>query len=115
VVDGAVMTRDESLALGQERRLAIARLRREIRAGRVTLAEVLADPPETLLRWPLIDVVRLVFSGGRGSTTIEMLGRDALGDGVNLMLPLGRSSEATRAWLVDHVDWGRWSDLRRIG
>jgi len=100
--------RPPSLEAANVRRQQTAVVRRALRLDRGELARVLADPPECLHRLTLIDVVMLCLASRRTQPrAIALLGRMALRDGVNLLLPVGRASPATRQWLADRVSWTR--------
>src|SRR4051812_4057006 len=96
--------RAAALAAANDKRLRIAALRRRIISERGALQDVLRDPPDELADWPLIDVVRLSY-GKRTTVSMQQLGRLALRDGVNLMMPLGRASLRSREWLAGHASW----------
>lgn len=96
--------RDRALALANGRRLEIRQLREQVSAGEVTLAELMQDPPAAIEHWACIDVVRLKWTR-RTNTSLEKLGRLAVRDGINLLLPMSRASKETRAWIAAHVTW----------
>ncbi len=86
-----------------------AAVRAALRSGTLTLQDAMTSPPPELLRDPLIDVLR----HGRGCCRrspawMEKLGREAVRDGVNLMVPLGRASARSRAWVAEHGSH-RWT------
>lgn len=85
-------------------RTELAGIYRDLRAGITTLDIVLADPPDALKRQLLIDVIRrgTRSSSGRRGTSITLIGRQALKDGVNLMLPVDKASARTRAWVAEY-------------
>lgn len=99
-------TEQRTLALGRanDKRARMSALKQRLRTERGALAGVLLDPPDELAHMPVIDVVRLAW-GLRASRSLERLGRLALRDGVNLMMPLGHSSARTRSWLAEHASW----------
>jgi hypothetical protein len=100
-----VLQRDAALKRANDRRMGIARLREQIRRGEVTLAEILADPPDLIENWTCADVVRLQWSRRASTPAMERLGRLAVRDRVNLFMPMGRTSLATRAWVARHASW----------
>lgn len=57
--------RREALAIANEVRFARARLKRDIAAGRVLVADVLADPPALVASMPSIELLRAVPHVGR--------------------------------------------------
>lgn len=79
-------------------------VRRQLRSGELPLGEAMASPPEPLLDAALIDVIRWSRSNrSHGSRrSLEVIGRAALRDNVNLMMPLGRASERSRTWVAEH-------------
>src|SRR4051794_4625827 len=93
-----------ALQTATERRVRIAELRRELTRDRTALRRVLADPPAELQNMAMVDVVRLAW-GKRSSPSLARLGRLALRDGVNLMMPLGEASVYTRAWMARNATW----------
>jgi hypothetical protein len=86
------------------KRLRMAALRRYLRTETGALEDILRDPPAEFEDWPLIDVVRLGYNK-RGSVACERLGRLAVRDGVNLLVPLGRASLRSREWIIKHARW----------
>lgn len=88
----------DSRRLANERRVAVAELRRHVLAGRVSLAVLLRDPPDLLAQVALIDVMAFAVTAPRAGVWRERVGRDALRDGVNLLVPLGRAGGASREW-----------------
>lgn len=96
-----------ALAVGNERRRVQVRVRRGLRDRTLSLTGVLLDPPAELSDVLVLDVVRWArsASGQRGAAGMHRLGRLALRDGVNLLVPVGRASVATRAWAAQHGGW----------
>ena len=97
----------KALNMANDKRARITELRHRIASNRAALDEVLLDPPEALERMAIADVVRLAYSQ-RSGAAMERLGRLALRDGVNLMMPLGRASLRSREWVAEHAAW-RWA------
>lgn len=95
------------LAAAQSMRLRIAAIRRRALDREITLAEIMADPPSELAHWACVDVIRLTRVQGlkRSTAGLERLGRLAIRDGINLLMPLGRSSATTREWIAEHAGW----------
>jgi hypothetical protein len=93
-----------ALQTATERRVRLAELRRELTRDRTALRRVLADPPPELANMAMVDVVRLAW-GRRSSPSLARLGRLAVRDGVNLMMPLGEASVHTRAWMARNAIW----------
>lgn len=86
--------------LANQKRSDLRELKRHIRAGRVSMESVFTDRPECACHLPLIDVMGLarVSRGAKGHAWRERVGSLAVRDGVNLMVPLGRSSVRSREW-----------------
>lgn len=98
----ATEQRDSARQMANDKRRRLAILKRGLRNGTITLSEVMMDPPEDLLRYPLVDIVR--FSGRQGhplGRSVTTLGRLALRDRVNLMVALGDASARSRAWVAE--------------
>lgn len=93
-----------ALAKGQERRLAIAHLREQIRKQQITLEELMLDPPEVLSNYAMADVLRFprVTSRYLTSPALTTLGKEAIRDGVNLMVAFGDASARTKGWVVEN-------------
>lgn len=106
--------RRAALELANEKRLRIADLRRRIRTEHGALEDVLLNPPEELAGIPIIDIVRYAYDN-RPAKTAERLGRLAIRDGVNLLMPLGRASARTREWTAEHTVWHRSAAWSRLG
>ena len=90
-----------------ERRAELKALREAMIMGEVTLADVLlGDQVHPLVvETPLIDVVLMgrAASRRRNAPGMEAFGREAVLEGVNLLLRAGRANEATRRWVVEHA------------
>lgn len=100
-----IVQRDKALRMANGRRMQLVELRRDMRAGRVTLAEIMVDPPDLLEHVACIDVVRMNYSRVKATPWMERLGRLAVADGINLMMPLGRASARTREWIAENAAW----------
>jgi hypothetical protein len=96
-----------ALELANEKRIRQAELRRRLASERGALRDVLLNPPEEFEHVAIIDVVRLAYSKGRACKSMERLGRLAVRDHVNLLMPLGSASARTREWTAEHAEW-RW-------
>lgn len=94
-----------ALEAANAKRARMTAIRRQAREGRHGLEALLLDPPPEIARLPMIDVVRMSRSGSASRTAMERLGRMALRDDVNLMMPIGRASVRTRRWVVEHALW----------
>lgn len=93
-----------ALTEANAKRDRIAALRRDIRACRIPLDTILRDRPEELAHWPIIDVIRLGYSK-RSVTAVTELGRRAVRDNVNLLIPLGDASQRTLSWVAANARW----------
>lgn len=80
-----------------------AKVRRDLVTGAVSLADVLADPPAVILDLTILEVLKML-RGGHSERRIwqHRLGQQALRDQVNVLVQVGRSSQATREWAVAH-------------
>lgn len=101
-------------AMGGAVMRARAKVRADLRAGHVTWEQLLRDPPAVVSDMLLIDILRLPRqTGQRKVVALTKLGRKALDDQINLMLPLRITSQRQRQWMVDHglmgVHTARWS------
>jgi hypothetical protein len=96
-----------ALEVANSKRLRGAELRRRLASERGALREVLLNPPAEFQHLAIIDVVRLAYTRPRASKSIERLGRLAVRDRVNLLMPLGAASVRTREWTAEHAEW-RW-------
>lgn len=79
-------------------RRAKAQLRRDMASGAVSLADVLADPPECLYETPTFQVLLMQrrFSVG----ALAAWNAEASKHRMNLALPPARLSARTREWLI---------------
>lgn len=102
-----VTQRDLALKAATERRMRISEIRRRARQGDVTLNELILDPPDELTSMLCIDVVRLTLRSQHSTAGLQRLGRLAVRDGINLLMPVGGTSARTRAWIAEHADWHR--------
>ena len=97
--------RARALTEANAQRARQAQLRSDMIAGRLTLAEIMAQPPPDLARTMLIDVIRMMrssVSARRSSPVMTRIGREAVAAGVNLLVPLGDASVRSRAWVAAH-------------
>ncbi len=96
----------DALAVGNAKRLEVAELRRRVRAGDITLLELLEDPPAAMAHVTLFDCALWVNRTQRRSgARTERLGRMALVEGVNLGMPVGRASARSRRFVGVHAGW----------
>jgi hypothetical protein len=95
-----------ALEVANSKRLRKAELRRRLVSERGALRDVLLDPPPEFAHMPIIDVVRLAQTS-RAAKSLQRLGRLAVRDRVNLLMPLGSASLRTREWTAEHAQW-KW-------
>lgn len=94
-------TRLANLTVGNERRLERVALMREVEAGIVNPAALVLDPPECLYTMFTFD---FLFAIPRvGNACVQRLNTQAVRDGVNLAVPLGRLTESKRKWLATQL------------
>lgn len=82
-------------------RLATASVKRDVRNGSLTLAEVATDRPEALCGMSLFTL--LLELPGFGSQRLKYVGLRAVNAGINLAVTLGDASNRTLEWLVEEV------------
>ena len=99
----AAQQRSLALQKANARRLHIAAYRRALRTGQLPLESVMRDQPAPLAGELLVDVVRMAYTNRASTTGLERLGADAVSAGVNLMVPLGRASARSRAWVARNL------------
>jgi hypothetical protein len=83
-------------------RIQKASIKRDVREGMVTLAEIAAQRPASLRAMPLFAL--LLELPGFGCRRLDKLNRRAIADGINLARTLGDASASTLDWLVRTVD-----------
>jgi hypothetical protein len=86
-------------------RLEKARIRRQIRAGELSLWDVLMDPPDVLRDSTLLDVLELSRARAGRATSLAHINERAMEEGVNLLLPVRAASQRSRAWLAANGTW----------
>jgi len=87
--------------IGGETNMRRREIRERVRAGDLTLAELLAEPPEAVHGVRLFEPVR--WQPRVGWRAIETLNRQAILNGVNLLLPVGQAGELTRRWVIENA------------
>lgn len=101
--------REAARLSANDKRRAVAATRQRLQSGTLTLADAMSNPPDELLRYPLIDVIRFTRRSLRpGGGSFVAIGRQAIRDDVNLMVPLGRASARSRAWVAEFGTHGQW-------
>lgn len=104
----------DNMQLSLLKRSARAEIRRRLRTGQLSLTELVSDPPPEMEGVVLVDVLRMLRDTNRerGQASLAAIGRRAVVDGVNLMVPLGTASARSRAWVAEHgllgVHQARW-------
>lgn len=88
-----------ALQVANAKRCAKARLRRDIKAGQITLAQIVATRPLELADCPLFEV--LLMFPQRGQRALVEINRHAIRDRVNLAVTFGDASTTTLRWLTD--------------
>lgn len=89
--------RAANLARANEVRFVRAGVKEDLRSGQLTLPDLILRPPSVLADLPLWEVLRL--SPGLGTERCAVINRRAVEVRINLAVPLGRASDATRRWL----------------
>ena len=92
----------QALGVANARRRAVYELRRRLRHGELTLADVLLDPPDYVRGYLTFEV--LLWGPHFGRHRLRALNARALRLGqVNLANDLGSLTERQRRWLADQV------------
>jgi hypothetical protein len=98
--------RSAALVLANERRAQIAAAKRDLRSGVLSLDDVLSNPPDALASVALVDLIRWCRSRSplQRQSSLIRIGRRAVSDNVNLLVPLGEASVRSRDWVAE---WGQ--------
>lgn len=80
-------------------------LKRELRGNRDGLRELLLDPPEAIHHITVVELIAYGRYRHMRAPAMEKIGKDAIADGVNLLVTLGRASMRTRLWAAEHGVW----------
>jgi hypothetical protein len=101
----ALAQRRDAIDKANAIRTARAQIKKQVQAGEITVAGLMADPPDVLSSMAVCDVIRFAHKSHRGSDTwwFENLGKHAAIERVNLCVPLGRASVRTRAWIATNT------------
>lgn len=93
--------RRASLDVANVKRRQMGCIKADLRAGRLQLGDVMRDWPAELASVPLVDLIRWTRGKGpcHGRAVVE-IGRRAVRDKVNLMVPLGDASARSREWVA---------------
>ena len=100
--DGQLGQRLGALALANRAKSDRAALKRDLRAGRLTFAEVAAQRPALLRDMPLFALLGELR--GIRQRRVERLNRRAIAARINLARTLGEASTATLRWLLAELD-----------
>jgi hypothetical protein len=79
-------------------RRANNRVRQALADGRLTITDVMGEPPVELADRTLFEI--LLLTRGVGRKRLYKLNMRAIEDGVNLALTLARADECTRRWVA---------------
>ncbi|HZV74547.1 MAG TPA: hypothetical protein VFF79_12590 [Conexibacter sp.] len=102
----------DALAVGQARRIEIARIRGEVRRDPYRVRDLLLDPPPALTNLTVLDVLRMPLKHGTATPVLSRIGRRAAAARISLLEPMGSpSSRRAREWAVEH---GLWHVCRRL-
>lgn len=106
--------RARAIINANKRRQDLAQLRKRIKGDREYAATVFRDPPDAALDLAVVEVLVLARSAkGWRSSCLGEIGGQAVRDGVNLMMPLGRASARTREWAAtEGLRWARYGGPR---
>lgn len=96
-----VEQRAEARKASAVKRGRIAELRKHVQAGRVGVDVLLLEPPALIAHMALVDVMGLARPDRCGPWR-EGIGRAAVRDGVNVLVPVGKASRVTREWAAAH-------------
>lgn len=95
--------RQEALSEANARRVALREARAALRTGRWTIPDVMADPPEVLADFTLIEIVSWVHADPgrwmRGRSAMAF-GEAAVAHNVNLLSTLRLASVGARKWVA---------------
>lgn len=99
----ALLQRHEALTRANARRSDLATAKRALRDGTLTLHDAMMNPPQALKTVLLIDVIRQIRTQKvRSGAAVQLLGRMAVRDDVNLLVPVGKASPRSREWVARH-------------
>ncbi len=95
--------RTQALQVANSIRTGRRLLREQVRDGHTTIADLLEDVPELIHGMPLIEVMMLAHRTGWRGSKLEVIGRQAARDGVNLLQAVDRASDRSRGWAARHA------------
>jgi hypothetical protein len=101
--------RREALQRANKVRSELCECKRRMRSGDLTLTDVVTNQPAPLRNIPLVDIIRWTMR--TPGPTLTEIGKRAVRDNINLMVPLGRASALSRAWVAEHGTY-RWLPSR---
>lgn len=95
--------RNEALRLANVKRTDLKDVKYALRSGRLSLTDAMLTRPDVLGHALLIDVIRWTRRQGRGRRpALTDIGKQALRDHVNLMVPLDEASLRSREWVAEY-------------
>ncbi len=94
--------RDRALREANERRLEVAEWRKRLRRNVPEIRRALATKPDPIAEVLVVELLSWARARGLRAGQLEEIGRQAVVDDVNLLVPLGRASVKTRAWAIEH-------------
>ena len=86
-------------------RAARAQVRSGLRDGTLDIETILMDPPESIAKMTVFDVLRMLRHTRSANRWEQRLGREALAAGINVHVRVGEASLRTLCWAVDHGQW----------
>jgi hypothetical protein len=98
----ATEQRVTALKTANVKRIDVARHKRSMRGNAKAVIDALEERPDDLAHIPVVELLAWARTCGLRSATMEKVGRRAVADGVNLLVPLGRASSHTRQWAMDY-------------
>lgn len=97
------MLPEQALAIGNERRLKVAALRRRVREGQLKTADLLNDPPDALLNLSVFEVMLFARETRGCGSCRRQIGADALRDQINVLIHVGEASQRTLRWAAQRA------------
>jgi hypothetical protein len=94
--------REAAMLLANQARTNRATVKRNLRNGTLTLTDAMLNPPHELRNTLLIDVIRWTIRKRSSTAALAVIGKQAVRDNINLMVPLGSASVMSRAWVAEH-------------
>lgn len=96
--------RSRALGIGNAKRVERARIRSGVLDGSIAIREILEEPPPAVHGLTLYEVVHFTRRDRRsGVAWRSRLGRAAVRDGVNLLMPVERACRESREWCAENA------------